>query len=152
MMQKINNTSDLLKIGHLIFCMIHEQVRTRLIPRITEYFKDNHENIGTMIYVSYGNYLIYIPLFMEFYYMLFHVLIIRLWLFANFCCSLLCMYNNLNESDSNLRNNVKKFASLCVGSGTVLLIIFGNSMGLFVIPLIIYLINRTLKNVFNKGF
>ena len=133
--KKVNNATDILKVGQTVLCTINDQIRTSLIPWTTEYFQKNHKNFATIYYVSYGNYLVYVPLFMELYYMLFHMLIVRIWLFANFCCSLLYMYDNLNDTNDEkllwiTNKDIKKLASVCVGSGALLLILFANSTGI----------------------
>ncbi len=151
---------DTLKAGQKILYMVHDKIKTSLIPWAIEtidFFHKNHKNYIIIMdpsMMTHWNYLVFTPLFMEVYYMLFHVLVVRLWLFANFCCSLLHMYDNLSESGSRwiTEYEIKRYAMACVGSGILLIIFFANSIGILAIPLIIYLINRTLKNIFNRGF
>ena len=68
------------------------------------------------------------------------------------------MYDNLTEFDIIHRtitigiNEIKKLASFVIGSGIVIMLFFTQSDGFFTLPVMIYLINRTSKNIFNKGF
>jgi hypothetical protein len=89
---------------------------------------------------------------------MFHTMIIRLWILMNLTCTLLCVYDNLGDKIVKNRlfpvcmNNIKKLASVCIGCGAVLVLLFTKTVGFFALPLILYLINRTCRNVFDKGF
>jgi len=103
-------------------------------------------------------YVQYIPLALELYCMMFHVFIIRVWIMMNFVCTVLYMYDNLSESDIDQRVipvgiwEIRKLASFIIGTGIGMMICFTQTVGFFTLPLIMYLINRTSKNIFNKGF
>jgi hypothetical protein len=102
--------------------------------------------------------IIYFPLIFEIYCMLFHTFIVRLWIFINFFCTGLHMYDNLSNPDIKTRlipigkSHVKKFSAGVISTGCALLLLSTGTVGFTTIPLIIYLINRTAKNVFGKGF
>lgn len=100
---------------------------------------------------------IYFPLIFEIYCMLFHTFIVRLWIFINFVCTGLHMYDDLSDPDTKNRfipigkNQIKKFSAGVIGTGAALLLLSTGTVGIMTIPLMIYLINRTTKNVFGKG-
>lgn len=101
----------------------------------------------------------YLFLAFEIYSMLFHYTLVRFWIFANFVVTLLHMYNIL--SDPNIKKRllpigtpeIKKYSGCVIILG-VLLLFFATSAGIsmLTIPLILYLLNRTTKNVFGRGF
>lgn len=107
---------------------------------------------------KYIKYTQFIPLVFEFYFMMFHIFMVRMWFMMNFACTALYMYDNLSESDTTNRvipveiSEIRKFASFVIGSGVVMMCFFTTSVGFFTLPLMIYLINRTSKNIFGKGF
>lgn len=100
----------------------------------------------------------YVPLILELYFVMFHVFAVRVWILINFACTVLYMYDNLTESAIDQRvipvgiNELKKLAIFVIGSGLVMMIFFTKTLGFFTLPLMIYLMNRTTKNIFNKGF
>jgi hypothetical protein len=100
---------------------------------------------------------IYFPLIFEIYCMLFHTFIVRLWIFINFVCTGLYMYDDLSDLDVKNRffpirkNHIKKFSAGVIGIGCALLFLSIGTVGFTTIPLMIYLINRTTKNAFGKG-
>ena len=126
--------------------------------------------------------IIYFPLVLEIYYILFHVLVVRVWMLLNFILTLMYMYNKLcqggnHHSLSHLNDMIpdkcsddkkcdrdaenihtqvpihyiKKIACVSIISGMGLLVFYSNHIGPFALPLIIHLINRTSKNIFNIG-
>lgn len=96
----------------------------------------------------------YFLLAYELYSILFHDLMVKLWIIANTICTFMFMYNNL--SDPNIRKRflpigdreIKLFSGITIGAGIVLLLFFSTSIGTMTIPLILYLIHRTAKNAF----
>jgi hypothetical protein len=104
------------------------------------------------------NYVKYIPFLFEIYAIIFHDFIVRIWVIMNFMCSLLHVYNDLCEPCgkgtiiSIHRDNIKKLASIVIGLGLILITIFARTVGILSIPFLFYLINRTSKNIFNRGF
>lgn len=100
----------------------------------------------------------YIFLVFEIYCMLFHTFLVRAWIFLNFMTTLLFMYNSLNNNRITDRaipigeEEIKKISIFVVGYGVMLLLFFTTTVGILTIPLILYLLNRTMRNVFKKGF
>ncbi|VBB18848.1 hypothetical protein YASMINEVIRUS_1380 [Yasminevirus sp. GU-2018] len=100
----------------------------------------------------------YLFLAFEVYSILFHNFLVRVWILANFVATVLYMYNTLSDPDIKKRfvpigtPEVKKYSGAVVVLGAMLLLFFTTSVGMFTIPLILYLLNRTTKNVFGRGF
>ena len=104
------------------------------------------------------NFIQYIPLIFELYFMMFHIFIVRLWIMLNFACTAIYMYNNVTDIDIKKRaipvglTDIKKFASFVIAYGILLMVFFTSSIGFICFPLMIYLINRTSKNILKMGF
>jgi hypothetical protein len=136
---------------YIIMCSIIVAVYTKYIGLISK--KDIKKDIPNA-----KDIVLYFPLIFEFYCMLFHCFVVRMWIFSNFLCTILYMYSTL--SGSNQRNEgipinksrLKRISSGVVCYGCFLLLFFTRSIGVVTVPLMLYLINRTIRNVFGKGF
>ena len=141
---------------------LHHKYINRLVKHVNTGNSNstNKTNISSLNinFSSSNEFLRYIPLVFELYFILFHIFIVRMWILMNFICTVLYMYDNLTEFDIIHRtipigiNEIKKLASFVIGSGIVIMLFFTQSDGFFTLPVMIYLINRTSKNIFNKGF
>lgn len=168
-----NFLNTLLSMGKKFLTTIQETLYPQLLTLYQKYISGSNSkqsNTDTTDKTQVGSatqnidmssikgYLQYVPLVLELYFMMFHIFVVRVWILMNFACTALYMYDNLTESNVNQRvipigfNELRKFASFVIGSGIVLMIFFTRSVGFFTLPLMIYLINRTAKNIFNKGF
>lgn len=105
-----------------------------------------------------GGYVQYIPLLFELYYMLFHTMFVRIWFMANFIVTCLYIYDTLSAKKADRRvlkfthENLKNVSIGVIAYGGLLILFSAKSIGLIAVPVMLYLINRTVRNIFNKGF
>lgn len=92
----------------------------------------------------------FVMLICEIYSLFFQDIIMRLWIIANFAATFLFMYQDLNEDGKN-KNIIRYYLMSVIISGILLLLFFTSSIGLTSIPLMIYLINRTICNMLNES-
>lgn len=90
----------------------------------------------------------------EIYSLFFQDILLRLWIIANFAATLLFMYYDLNGINDNQNQNkninhdiIRYYLLSVIISGIVLLLFFTSSIGFTSIPLMIYLLNRTIRNM-----
>lgn len=157
--------SELIKKLAEILCKIflcmynysHKLYSTILLPILKKnqkYFRLKCNSDYDLKYLK--KYMKILPLVPEIYCMLCQVFLIRTWFMLNFFCSILQMYDNLSDVSIKNRlipictNDIKKLSYIVIFFGIVL-ILFVNSISIFTILLMLYLINRTLRNIFNKG-
>lgn len=138
--------------------------------------KSKDINLNLLLSCAYKakEWILYIVLILEFYCMLYHAFIMRIWILLNFMCTCFYMYEILcgfSPPDFPWENRealvvfdkakhpgpiyrewIKKVSLGVIISGVFLLVFFTNTIGITTIPLMLYLINRTIRNVFIKGF
>jgi hypothetical protein len=94
----------------------------------------------------------------ELYCLFFHDYMVRFWIFLNLLSTIYMMYDTLcatNRQDRLIaigENGIKIYSAFVIGFGVFMLSFFTRNVDLLMIPLILYLINRTMTNIFNRGF
>lgn len=110
----------------------------------------NHEQMIDIIKQNIG----FVMLGAEVYCLFFHILSVRIWIFMNLLATLMIMYDTLNSKETKDRlipigsNEIKKYSTVVISCGVLMLLFFTQSVGMMTIPIILYLINRTVMNVF----
>ena len=64
----------------------------------------------------------------------------------------LCATNRQDRLIAIGENGIKIYSAFVIGFGVFMLSFFTRNVDLLMIPLILYLINRTMTNIFNRGF
>ena len=126
--------------------------------KITDNIDEKTQIDGIVIITSIKDNLGFVMLGTEIYFLFYHVYIVRFWIFLNLLSTLFVMYDTLSISDKHNRlitiglDEIKKYSVSVIGFGIIIMIFFTKNIGILTIPVIIYLINRTLSNIFNRGF
>jgi len=97
---------------------------------------------------QHKHYIEYLPLAMELVLMMIHGFMVRMWLIVNFVTNLYNMYAELNDKSDGI---IKNMGYISIGSGVLMILFYSGEIGFVTLPLIAYLINRTAKNIFDKG-
>ena len=136
--KRIKNDSKILLVSKLL---------KRAYNYIYLFINENCTNINIGSIIQSCNYEIiqYVPLFLEFYYILFHTLIIRIWFILNLACIILYMYNSLNNKEIKKRflntDYLKEYISFVSFYG-ILLLLFDSSVSIITSFMILYLSYR----------
>lgn len=120
--------------------------------QVPKYFKDPKNGKIDILDTNTNEkhrYFGFIMLLCEIYSLFFQNMIMRLWIIANFAATFLFMYQDLNEDKKN-NNIIRYYLFSVIISGLILLLFFTSSIGLTSIPLMIYLINRTIRNMLDE--
>ncbi len=133
-----------------LYIIIKSIIHTR-----TEFEGQKYKNETVSKFIK--KYIIYFPLVLEIYYIMNHILMVKMWILMNILCTFLFMYNILTTNNINdgifhiCMNDVDKLGLLCIILGIGMIIIYASEIGILTFLLIIYLINRTSKNFYNFG-
>ena len=125
---------------------------------ITSNYGENAKFDGLMIITSIKNNIGFLMLGTEIYYLFCHIYIVKLWIFLNLLSTFLMMYYTLNISDQHNQlstfsiDDIKRYSATVIGFGIIIIIFFTKNVGMLSIFVIMYLINRTLSNIFKRGF
>ena len=95
----------------------------------------------------------FMPLFLEIYFMMTHIIIVRFWFLLNITCIFLYLYISLNDSEERKcfnMHNLKEFGGFIILYGIFLLVFFIYSLGIITPFLISYLLYRNYKLLFSK--
>lgn len=86
----------------------------------------------------------------ELFTLIYHTsLLVRMWVFLNFMCVVLSMYDNLSVKYIKDRyipvckKDIKKLSTLSIVFGTCLIFFYTPTIGLITLPCILYTLNRT---------
>ena len=143
-----------------IYLYLLKIYKTSCVKLNNKWYANNFKDLIFYIKKSWiGSKLIYIPLLLEIYVMIYgRLLLIRSWFIFNFICTILCVYDELSDAITKnrlvpiSRNDIKKIATISIGLGVFIILFYSVHIGFFIMALIMYLINRTCKNIFNRGF
>lgn len=149
---------EYLQFAMSICSMIYKEIVAKLLPLLFMAKSKCEENVSMDLSLFKGK-LFCLPLVMEGFFMMFHgAFMVRFWIMVNFACTLLCIYDKLSHKSVKQRlvpisiEDIKKLSSVSIGAGACLVVFFTRTVGLIAMPCILYLINRTCKNAFDRGF
>ena len=149
--------TDYLLVAKDIILKIYMYIKTYIMPQLLKLINSLNEKYinkqyNTDIKMSdlkqYKHYIEYLPLALEIVLMMIHGFMVRMWLIINFVTNLYHMYAELNGKTDGLIKNMGYFS---IGSGVLMILFYSSEIGFITLPLIAYLINRTAKNIFDKG-
>jgi hypothetical protein len=154
----INAVNDYMKMILSVLLSIYTYVMTFIMPFALQFFKEGDIMKFQNMMISLRDYVIYVPILFEIYCLLFHTTMVRIWFMLNLSCTILKIYDDLCEDNPEKRlfkinqEQIKNLAKVSIGCGVAMLVLATSTVGFMTFPLMLYLINRTAKNILGKGF
>jgi len=106
-----------------------------------------HTSIDFSIFTSNVQFMFLVS---ELFTLMYHAsILVRLWVFMNFMCAVLSMYDRLSVKcikDRYLpvcKKDIRKLSTLSIGMGICLVFFYTPTIGLLTLPCVLYTLNRT---------